>query len=304
MGAGGSEVGEGEALAGRVTEFVRVGNTVHRPASANTESMRQLLMHLEQSGFGGAPRVVGSGPDGGVVLTWIEGWVPADSEAWKLDLDALCESVGELLRAYHGCAQGFTPDAGYEEGPQSVAEGQIVCHGDVAPRNTVFRDGRAVAFIDWDGIWVSEPIWDLAHAVWQFGPVCADGDPLVRGWPAPPNRSERIAALVGGYRLEASQARLLADRSSTSSPAFAAAWTARRQPGTRPSSGCETKGCWTTWITIDKPLSSSARSLSTRCEQVAARACNPIGRVTLVWLGRRGGGVGSLSCLCLPLVRC
>ncbi|MYH77674.1 MAG: phosphotransferase [Acidimicrobiaceae bacterium] len=205
------EAGEGETLAGRVTEFVRVGNTVHRPATANSESMRQLLMHLEQSGFGEAPRVVGSGPDGGVVLTWIEGWVPTDSKAWKLDLDAL-GTVGELLRAYHGCAQGFTPDAGYEEGPQSVAEGQIVCHGDVAPRNTVFRDGRAVAFIDWDGIFVSEPIWDLAHAVWQFGPVCADGDPLVRDWPAPPNRSERIAALVGGYRLDASQARHLADR--------------------------------------------------------------------------------------------
>lgn len=184
---------------------------MHRPATANSESMRQLLMHLEQSGFGGAPRVVGSGPDGGVVLTWIEGWVPTDSEAWKLDLDAL-GTVGELLRAYHGCAQGFTPDAGYEEGPQSVAEGQIVCHGDVAPRNTVFRDGRAVAFIDWDGIFVSELIWDLAHAVWQFGPVCADGDPLVRDWPAPPNRSERIAALVGGYRLDASRARQLADR--------------------------------------------------------------------------------------------
>ena len=197
-------------LAGRVTEFVRFGDTVLRPPTANTESMRQLLIHLEPSGFGGAPRVVGSEPDGSVVLTWIEGWVPTDLETWKLDLDAL-ESVGELLRSYHDCARGFTPDAGFEEGPQAVTVGQIVCHGDIAPRNTVFRDGRAVAFIDWDGIFVSESVWDLAHAVWQFGPVCADDDPLVRGWPAPPNRSERIAALVGGYRLDPSQARHLAD---------------------------------------------------------------------------------------------
>ena len=204
-------MGEKETLAGRVTEFVRIGNTVHRPATANSESVRQLLRHLERSGFGGTPRVVGSGPDGGVVLTWIEGWVPSDLEAWKLDLNAL-ESVGELLRSYHDHVRGFRPDAGFEEGPQEVAEGQIVCHGDVAPRNTVFRDGRAVAFIDWDGIFVSESIWDLAHAVWQFGPVGADNDPSVRGWPAPPNRSERIAALVRGYRLDASQARHLADR--------------------------------------------------------------------------------------------
>lgn len=68
-----------------------------------------------------------------------------------------------------------------------------------------------MAFIDWDGIFVSEPMWDLGHAVWQFGPVCADGNPVVRDWPMAPNRSERIAALVGGYRLDASQAQCLAD---------------------------------------------------------------------------------------------
>ena len=86
-----------------------------------------------------------------------------------------------------------------------------MCHGDIAPRNTVFRDGRAVAFIDWDCIFVSAPMWDLGHAVWQFVPVCDDGDPLVRDWPAPPNRSERIAALIGGYRPRVSQARQLGD---------------------------------------------------------------------------------------------
>ena len=202
--------GEPEALAGRVTEFTRVGDTVRRPASANTESMRQLLLHLEESGFAGAPRVVGTEPGGGVALTWIDGWVPTDSEGWKLDPDAL-ESVGELLWAYHDCAQGFTPDTGFAEGPQTVAEGHIVCHGDIAPRNTVFRNGRAVAFIDWDGIFVSSPMWDLGHAVWQFGPVCGDDDPWMRDWPAPADLSERIAALLRGYRLNASQAPDLGD---------------------------------------------------------------------------------------------
>ena len=210
MASGRSGVDEGETIAGRVTEFVRVGDTARRPATANTESMRQLLLHLEQSGFGGAPRVVDSEPGGGVVLTWIDGWVPTDLEVWKPDPGAL-ESVGELLRAFHDCAQGFTPETGFEEGPQAVAEGHIVCHGDIAPRNTVFRDGRAVAFIDWDGIFVSKPLWDLGHAVWQFGPVCDDGDPWLQDWPAPPNRSERTAALVRGYRLRASHAARLGD---------------------------------------------------------------------------------------------
>ena len=241
----GNRTVEGQPTTGRVTEFVRVGDTVRRPATANTESMRQLLVHLERCGFGGAPRVVGSEPDGALVLTWIHGWVPTDNEGWRLDSGAL-ESVGELLRTFHDCAQGFIPEAGFEEGPQAVVEGHIVCYGDIAPRNTVFRDGRAVAFIDWDGIFVSKPMWDLGHAVWQFVPVCDDGDPLVRDWPAPRtgrSASRRWFAATGCIRPKPTNWRTWSWRLS---PAVTAARPARRQLGFRHSCGCETKACWTT----------------------------------------------------------
>ena len=49
-------------------------------------------------------------------------------------------------------------------------------HDDIAARNTVFAGGRAVAFIDWGPIFVASPMWDLAHAVWQFAPVCGTAD--------------------------------------------------------------------------------------------------------------------------------
>ena len=75
-----------------------------------------------------------------------------------------------------------------------------MCHGDIAPRKAVFGDGRAAAFIDWDGIFVSTPMWDLAHAVCQCAPVCDDADPCLDTWPNLPYRSARIAALVGGCR--------------------------------------------------------------------------------------------------------
>ena len=210
MGDGVSGAGEGEAVVGRVTEFVRVGDEVLRPATASTESMKQLLVHLEGCGFGCAPRVVGSKHDGAIRLTWIEGWVPEEGEGWKVDAVAL-ESVGRLLREYHDCVRGFAPEAGLEEGPQAVTQGDIVCHGDIAPRNTVFRDGRAVAFIDWEGIWVASALWDLGHALWQFGPVCDDDDPWLQQWPDSPDRSARITALVRGYRLDLSEVQQLAD---------------------------------------------------------------------------------------------
>lgn len=54
-------------------------------------------------------------------------------------------------------------------------------------------------------------MWDLAHAVWQFTPVCDDADPWLGDWPSTPDRSARIAALVGGYQLSADRADELAD---------------------------------------------------------------------------------------------
>ncbi len=197
-------------MAGGVTEFVRVGNTVRRPATESSASVQQLLLHLERAGFDGAARFLDAESDGSIVLSWIEGWVPTDTECWRLGVTELV-SVGELLRSYHDCVVEFAPETGFEEGPQAVAVGQVVCHGDIAPRNTVFGEGRATAFIDWDGIFVSTPMWDLAHAVWQFTPICDAADPLLGGWPSPPDRSTRIAALVGGYGLSDDRADELAD---------------------------------------------------------------------------------------------
>ena len=44
-------------VAGRVTEFVGTCDEVLRPPTGSSESMKHLLMHLEECGFEGAPRV-------------------------------------------------------------------------------------------------------------------------------------------------------------------------------------------------------------------------------------------------------
>ncbi|WP_419911581.1 phosphotransferase family protein [Candidatus Poriferisodalis sp.] len=161
-----------EALAGRVTEFIRFGNTVRRPATASSASVRQLLVDLEEAGFGGAPRYLGTEPDGWMVLSWVKGWVLA---AGRRRAPLGGEAAGVLSRLRRGVRCGL----GLRRGPQAVGPGQVVCHGDIAARNTVFAGGRAAAFIDWDPIFVASPMWDLAHAVWQFAPVC--GELLVGG---------------------------------------------------------------------------------------------------------------------------
>ena len=69
-------------------------------------------------------------------------------------------------------------------------QGEVVCLGDLAPRHTVFADERATASIEWDGIFVSTPMRGLAHAVWQFAPVCDDAERSLGGWPGPPFQPE------------------------------------------------------------------------------------------------------------------
>ena len=64
---------------GRVTHgIVRIGDTVRRPPTANSEFVRRLLQHLAVKGFGGAPASLGTDAQGRDVLAFIEGDVPTD----------------------------------------------------------------------------------------------------------------------------------------------------------------------------------------------------------------------------------
>jgi hypothetical protein len=99
-------------------------------------------------------------------------------------------------------------DLHWHAAPERAVPGDfIVCHNDLSPRNTVFRDGQPLALIDWDMAYEAPPVWDLAHTVWQFGPVLADRDFASSGWPgAPPHdrRLDRMRLLIDGYELSPS----------------------------------------------------------------------------------------------------
>ena len=190
-------------LGGLVTDAVRAGNTVRRPAAPGAAAVIALLTHLESAGFAGAPRYLGRDDRGRVVLSWIDGWCPRRDQEHLIDATAL-RAVGALLRRYHDAVAGYDPSgaaAGFEEGPPAVAPGQLICHGDVAPRNTIFRGGLPVAFVDWDGAWISDPLWEVGHAMWQFAPLRPDSGLRATGRPQIPDRLARAAALADGYRL-------------------------------------------------------------------------------------------------------
>jgi hypothetical protein len=165
-----------EALqGGYVTQPTRVGDTVRRARTyGDVEFGHDLLRYFGRCGWPGAPRFLGMDERGREILTYIDGhvaWEPDQPESvWS---QGSLVRVGQLVREMHDLTAG-TALAGDDE---------VVCHNDLSPRNTVYRDEgdgyMPVAFIDWDGAAPGARIHDVAHMSWQFAIVGEPRDPAL-----------------------------------------------------------------------------------------------------------------------------
>lgn len=192
-------VGEEEPLAGGgVNQVVRVGETVRRPAGAWTPAVHLLLGHLAAAGFAGAPRAHGLDAEGREVLDFVPGEVglyPGAPYVWS---DESLYAVGRLLRDYHDATAGFDGRGlTWYHPPGEPAE--VICHGDVAPYNCVFRDGLPVAFIDFDTAHPGPRLADVAYAAYRFVPLSATGEPVR----TPGEQARRLEIFCDAYGLDA-----------------------------------------------------------------------------------------------------
>jgi hypothetical protein len=103
-----------------------------------------------EAGFDGAPRVLAADPFT-ETLTYIDGYAAVPPLAENTLTDSALVSVADLVRRYHLAAASFDP-SGYQW-PRPIPvrfRTGLVSHNDVHPANLVFRDGRAIALIDFD----------------------------------------------------------------------------------------------------------------------------------------------------------
>jgi hypothetical protein len=186
---------------GFISAVTKVGDTVRRPTGPWTPAVHALLRHLEALGFDGAPRVFGIDGQGREVLSYVTGEAP-ERAAPDVVTERVLREVSGLLRRYHQTVSGFEPPSGvgwyYESLP---GKRTVVCHNDLSPRNTVFREGRPVAFLDWDLAAPAPSVWDLAQAAWQFLPLSDDRGCARHGWVKPPDRARRLRIFCDGYGL-------------------------------------------------------------------------------------------------------
>lgn len=161
---------------GGVNVVSRVGDTVRRPTHPWTPAVHRLLQHLRSEGFTGAPRALGTDDQGREILDFVPGEVGNYPLSEQVRSDGALVSAARLLRAYHDATVTLPPSdvTGWQLGPIEPVE--VVCHSDFAPYNCVFVDGEAVALIDFDVARPGPRAWDLAYALYRFGPLTSPGN--------------------------------------------------------------------------------------------------------------------------------
>ncbi len=180
---------------------MRIGDTVRRRTGPWTPAVHALLAHLAERGFEGAPRVHGLDDQGREILDYMPGEV---SVFPSTDDDSTLPVVARLLRRYHDATVDFPADGlVWDIAPREPVE--VICHGDVAPYNSITRDGRVVAFIDFDTAHPGPRLWDVAYAAYRFVPLNEPDNNVL-----PPDRQlRRLRDFCDAYGLTDTERRLL-----------------------------------------------------------------------------------------------
>jgi hypothetical protein len=224
--------------AGRV---VRIGPHVLRPAKPYTPAVHQMLRHVRAAGFDGVPEPVGIDPDGRERVVYIPGDVPLPPYPEWAQSDVALASTTRLLRGLHDAVAGFVaaPDAGWNLELADPEGGPIACHNDVCPENVVFRDGIAVALLDFDFAAPGRRLHDLSQLAKMCVPLdTADDaarlgrrpfDPFGRlrivadAYGLPPDRSA-LLDVIGESMRRSRTGGFVAERVQRGEPAFIAMW--------------------------------------------------------------------------------
>ena len=94
----------------------------------------------------------------------------------------MLESIAILLRRFHDAAAKLAVSGEWNTELADAAGGPVICHNDVCLENVVFRDGTAVALLDWDFAAPGRPIHDLAQLTRMCVPIDDEQTAATLGW--------------------------------------------------------------------------------------------------------------------------
>ena len=177
--------------------------TVTRPAGPHTRTVHSFLRHVRGKGLDCVPEPV-SLDDETETLRFIEGESGGDGWRHQHPEHGL-RSAARLLRRIHDAAADWVPpDDAFFAAPTVEGGGDVFVNGDPGPWNFVWRDGEAVALIDWDFLHRAPRLHDVAYALLWFAPLRDDEAALSwHHFPHVPDRRARIDAFLDAYGIPA-----------------------------------------------------------------------------------------------------
>lgn len=175
---------------------VQVGDTVRRPMGPHSEKVHRLLGRLEEADVDGAPRFLGIDEHSREILSWIDGEVAGRPWPYWVADPERASSVARLLRrlddalVHIGLPDDTAVRSWFSGAPEPVGPvASFLGHRDVTPENTIFREGRAVALIDWDLASPSSRVDEVVNLLLWWA-----------GWMAPEDRNAVLADVDPGER--------------------------------------------------------------------------------------------------------
>ncbi len=160
----------GIANAGSV---VRKGDFILRPSNPNSEAVHAFLRGLWSAGFEGASLPIEIQADGRERLVFVEGDVAVPPFPAWVQTDHALSSMTALIRSFHEASSRLpVMPAKWSDELADPCGGTVICHNDVCLENVVFRDGEAVALLDFDFAAPGRPLFDLA----AFARMCVPID--------------------------------------------------------------------------------------------------------------------------------
>lgn len=196
---------------GHMSQPVRRGKELWKPPGMWTRASFDLLTFLKKKHFSAAPRALRVSPQGDAVLSFMEGDVasgaPLPDYVWSIDS---LTAVTKLLLQLHDLTEGWRPNAtDWRRIPGAPEAAAVMCHNDPGPWNTLFRDRRPVALIDWDSAAPGTRLWDMGYLAWHWVPLWPDDRAREHGFVDLTTRPQRLAAIAGAYGHGTTSAQLL-----------------------------------------------------------------------------------------------
>ena len=196
---------------GRAGKIARAADTVIRPANPWTPHVHSFLRFLHEQGFDCVPQPLGVTEDGQEIVSFVDGTVHNDALPDAIMTDEVLADVAALLRRYHDIGAQYVPrltgDEAWMLPARSPAE--VMCHGDFAPYNLTFVEGRLYGMIDFDTLHPGPRLWDIAYAAYRWVPFVSPSNPDYRSDLA--EQLRRLKRFADCYSLDEISRRQLPD---------------------------------------------------------------------------------------------